>query len=185
VEDNEMIKVSILVPICNVEKFLGKCLCSIVNQTLTDIEIICINDGSKDQSLEIIKKFVKDDQRIVVIDKPNSGYGDSMNKGMGIAKGEYIGIVESDDFINANMFDELYSLAKELACLYSFLNVFISANVANVSRKPIFNEAVLGSQLISTFLTALYIVSMPSVKSLTMYFGQTAITASSAKGSFE
>lgn len=112
-EGNEMIKVSILVPICNVEKFLDKCLRSIVNQTLTDIEIICINDGSKDKSLEIIKNFAKDDERIVVIDKPNSGYGDSMNKGMSIAKGEYVGIVESDDFINANMFDELFSLAKE------------------------------------------------------------------------
>lgn len=113
VEDNEMIKVSILVPICNVEKFLDKCLRSIVNQTLTDIEIICINDGSKDKSLEIIKNFAKDDERIVVIDKPNSGYGDSMNKGMSIAKGEYVGIVESDDFINLDMFNDLYSLAKE------------------------------------------------------------------------
>ena len=112
-EGNEMIKVSILVPICNVEKFLDKCLRSIVNQTLTDIEIICINDGSKDKSLEIIKNFAKDDERIVVIDKPNSGYGDSMNKGMSIAKGEYVGIVESDDFINLDMFNDLYSLAKE------------------------------------------------------------------------
>ena len=108
-----MIKVSILVPICNVEKFLDKCLRSIVNQTLKDIEIICINDGSTDNSLEIIKRFTNEDYRIVVIDKSNSGYGDSMNKGMNIAQGEYIGIVESDDFINKDMFMDLYILAKE------------------------------------------------------------------------
>ena len=105
-----MPKVSILVPICNVEKFLDKCLSSIVNQTLKDIEIICINDGSKDSSIEIIKRFALQDSRIVVIDKPNSGYGDSMNKGLDIATGEYIGIVESDDFAEKEMFEELYSL---------------------------------------------------------------------------
>ena len=106
-------KVSVLVPICNVEKYLSKCLYSLVSQTLADIEIICINDGSKDNSLEIIKEFASKDNRIVIIDKPNSGYGDSMNKGLEIAKGEYIGIVESDDFVEFNMFEDLYKLAKE------------------------------------------------------------------------
>lgn len=107
------IKVSILVPICNVEKYLAQCLHSLVYQTLSDIEIICINDGSKDNSLTIINEFASKDERIVIIDKPNSGYGDSMNKGLEIAKGEYIGIVESDDFVESNMFEELYRLAKE------------------------------------------------------------------------
>ena len=105
-----MPKVSVLVPICNVEKFLDKCLNSIINQSLKDIEIICINDGSKDSSLEIIKRYASKDSRIVVIDKPNSGYGDSMNKGLDVATGEYIGIVESDDFIEKEMFEELYNL---------------------------------------------------------------------------
>ena len=107
------IKISVLVPICNVEKYLAQCLHSLVSQTLSDIEIICINDGSKDNSLAIIKEFASKDERIVIIDKPNSGYGDSMNKGLEIAKGEYIGIVESDDFVESNMFEELYDLAKE------------------------------------------------------------------------
>lgn len=106
------IKISILVPICNVEKFLGKCLESLVNQTLQDIEIICINDGSKDNSIKIIKEFAEKDKRIVIIDKPNSGYGDSMNKGLDIANGNYVGIVESDDFVELNMFEELYKLAQ-------------------------------------------------------------------------
>lgn len=107
------ILVSILVPICNVEKFLDKCLNSLINQTLKEIEIICINDGSKDRSLEIIKKYAELDKRIVIIDKPNSGYGDSMNKGLAIAKGEYIGIIESDDFADKNMFSDLVALAEK------------------------------------------------------------------------
>lgn len=112
-EENSQIKVSILVPICNVEKFLGKCLSSIVAQTLQDIEIICINDGSKDNSLSIINEFASKDDRIVVIDKPNSGYGDSMSKGLKIAKGEYVGIVESDDFVDDDMFEYLYHIAQK------------------------------------------------------------------------
>lgn len=106
-------KVSILVPICNVEKFLDKCLQSLINQSLDNMEIICINDGSKDNSSSIIKKYADQDRRIVVIEKVNTGYGDSMNKGLKVAKGEYIGIVESDDFAEAEMFEELYELAKK------------------------------------------------------------------------
>ncbi len=105
-------KVSVLVPIYNVEKYLRQCLISIVNQTLRDIEIICLNDGSTDSSGEIIQEFAKKDDRIVVIDKQNSGYGDSMNQGLKKARGEYIGIVESDDFVDLDAFEKLYSLAK-------------------------------------------------------------------------
>jgi len=105
--------ISVLVPICNVAKYLPKCLDSIIAQTMDDIEIICINDGSTDNSLEIIKMYAAIDSRIIVIDKKNSGYGDSMNAGLKAAKGEYIAIVESDDFISKNMFEELYELTLE------------------------------------------------------------------------
>ena len=105
-------KVSVLVPICNVEKYLHQCLESLVSQTLKEIEIICINDGSTDSSLSIIQDFADRDNRIAVIDKPNSGYGDSMNKGLELARGEYIGIVESDDFADRCMFEKLYSLTQ-------------------------------------------------------------------------
>lgn len=109
----QRVKVSILVPCCNVEAFLPQCLDSIVNQTLKNVEIICINDGSKDNTLAIIKRYAKNDKRIRIIDKPNSGYGDSMNKGLDLATGEYIGIVESDDFVEPNMFQILYAEAKK------------------------------------------------------------------------
>ncbi|MBR2741828.1 glycosyltransferase [Candidatus Saccharibacteria bacterium] len=109
---NNRVKVSVLVPIYNVEQFLPECLDSLVGQTLEDIEIICINDGSKDDSLNIIKEYAKNDKRIKVIDKKNSGYGDSMNQGLKKATGEYVGIVESDDFIDLDAFEKLYKIAK-------------------------------------------------------------------------
>ncbi len=105
--------VSILVPIFNVEKYLEECLNSIINQTLKNIEIICINDGSTDSSLEIIQSFMIKDSRIKLIDKQNSGYGDSMNQGLKIATGEYIGIVESDDIADLKMFESLYKSAEQ------------------------------------------------------------------------
>lgn len=107
------IAVSVLVPIYNVEEFLPECLDSLVGQTLKNIEIICINDGSKDDSLGIIKEYAKKDSRIVLLDKKNTGYGDSMNQGLKKATGEYIGIVEPDDFIDLDAFEKLYRLAKE------------------------------------------------------------------------
>ncbi len=108
-----MPKLSILVPIYNVEKYLDECLSSLAKQTLKDIEIVCINDGSTDESLKIIQKYAKKYPNFAVINKRNSGYGDSMNRGLEKASGEYIGIVESDDFIEFNAFKELYNLAKK------------------------------------------------------------------------
>lgn len=107
------IKVSIVVPVCNVENYLEECLDSILKQTLQEIEIICVNDGSKDNSLAILKKYEAKDKRIIVISKDNSGYGNTMNVGMDKATGKYIGIVESDDYIEPNMFERLYSTAEK------------------------------------------------------------------------
>lgn len=105
------VKVSIIVPIYNVERYLDKCLKSLIRQTLNDIEIICVNDGSTDGSLNIVKKYASQDVRVKIIDKKNSGYGNTMNVGLDAANGEYIGIVESDDFVSASMFDFLYTCA--------------------------------------------------------------------------
>lgn len=111
-----MIKLSIIVPIYNVENYLPECLESLIKQNLANIEIICVNDGSTDSSLQIIKSFAQKNANIRIIDKSNSGYGDSLNKGMECARGEYIGIVESDDFIEPNMFEDLYNIAKQNDC---------------------------------------------------------------------
>ena len=108
-----MPKVSIIVPTYNVENYLRECMDSIVGQTLKDIEIICINDGSTDGSLEILKNYAAKDPRIVIVDKKNEGYGVGMNIGLERASGEYIGIVEPDDFVPANMYEDLYNVAKK------------------------------------------------------------------------
>ena len=107
-----MAKVSIIVPAYNVEPYLVECMESITRQTLSDIEIICINDGSTDGTLKILKSYAEKDPRIVLIDKENGCYAIGMNMGLSVATGEYIGIVEPDDFVPVNMFGDLYEIAK-------------------------------------------------------------------------
>lgn len=104
-------KVSVILPIYNVENYLRQCLDSVIHQTLKDIEIICVNDGSTDTSLDIIREYADKDARIVVITGPNGGYGKAMNKGLDQASGEYIGIVEPDDYVALDMFEKLYRTA--------------------------------------------------------------------------
>ena len=102
--DGRRPKVSVLVPVYNVEKYVGMCLDSLLCQTLKDMEIICIDDGSTDNSSAILAEYAKRDSRIIIITKENTGYGASMNLGLSRAKGEYIGIVESDDYALPEMF---------------------------------------------------------------------------------
>ena len=106
-----MIKVSIIVPVYNVEKLLKRCLDSLVNQTLRDIEIICVNDGSTDNSLEILNNYAKQDLRIKIINKKNSGLSTARNTGMKIAQGKYIGFVDSDDWVDLDFYEKLYNSA--------------------------------------------------------------------------
>ena len=106
-----MAKVSVILPIFNVENYLREALDSVCGQTLSDIEIICVNDGSTDSSLDIIREYEARDNRIVVITGPNGGYGKAMNKGLDAATGEYIGILEPDDYVVPEMYGELYDIA--------------------------------------------------------------------------
>jgi len=105
-------KVSIIVPIYGVEKYIHECVDSILVQTLKEIEIILVDDGSKDNCPAIVDEYAKKDSRVIAIHQENGGYGKAVNHGLKVATGEYIGIVESDDFIEPNMFEELYELAK-------------------------------------------------------------------------
>lgn len=106
-----MPKISIIMPVYNVEKYLIECLESVVRQTLEDIEIICIDDGSKDRSSLILDEYAGKDSRIKVIHKENAGYGQTMNLGIQWAAGDYISIVEPDDYIDLNMMESLYKTA--------------------------------------------------------------------------
>lgn len=109
-------KLSVLVPIYNAQDFLRECLDSLVGQTLRDMEIVCIDDGSTDSSAGIISEYAVRDGRIRVISKPNSGYGDSMNRGLDAARGTWIGICEPDDFCDARMFERLVRVAEHGRC---------------------------------------------------------------------
>ncbi|MEM4181817.1 MAG: glycosyltransferase family 2 protein [Candidatus Pacearchaeota archaeon] len=106
--------ISVIIPVYNSKKFLRKCLNSIINQTLKNIEIICINDNSNDSSLKILKDYQKKDRRIKVFNqKMNRGQGFCRNLGLRIAKGEYISFIDSDDWINKTYLERLYKTAKK------------------------------------------------------------------------
>ena len=109
-----MIKVSIIVPVYNVEKYLEKCLNSLTNQTLQEIEIITVNDGSKDKSLDILMEYSnKYPNKIKVITQENQGLSGARNTGIKVAKGEFIGFVDSDDFVEKEMYEKMYNKAKK------------------------------------------------------------------------
>lgn len=110
-----MIKVSIVIPVYNVEGYLSECLDSLINQTLKDIEIICINDGSTDNSLEILNDYAQKDNRIKVIDKENEGQGVARNLGIELAQGEFIGFVDPDDWVEPEIYEQMYNQAKKLS----------------------------------------------------------------------
>lgn len=106
-------KISVIVPVYNVEKYLERCLNSIINQSLKNLQIICIDDGSSDNSGVLLDKFALKDSRIKVIHKTNEGVSVARNIGIQNAIGEYIGFVDSDDWISENFYEELYNTAKK------------------------------------------------------------------------
>jgi len=115
--------ISIIVPIYNVERYLEKCVRSIINQTYKNIEIILINDGSKDNSAAICDEFLKQDDRIIVIHKENEGLSEARNVGLSVAKGKYVGFIDSDDYIEKDMFERMYNNLKRFNVDISICNM--------------------------------------------------------------
>ena len=108
-----MAKVSVIVPVYNVEEYIQKCLETLVNQTLQEIEIIIVNDGSTDKSIEIAKKFQKSTNKIIIVDKENGGLSDARNYGLKYANGEYIAFLDSDDYAELDTYEKMYNIAKQ------------------------------------------------------------------------
>ena len=134
-----MPKISIILPIFNVEKYLDKCLETVTEQTLTDIEIICVIDKSPDNSIEICKRFQAKDKRISIIEKTaNEGLGFTRNTGISYATGEYIAFIDSDDYVDRDMFKNLYEYAEEHnldGCFCNYIND-LGNNRFSPTREP-------------------------------------------------
>lgn len=144
-----MTDISVIVPIYNVELYLEECLDSLIAQTYQNMEFICINDGSTDNSLKILREYEKRDARIKVLDKPNEGYGKTMNRGLEMAASPWIGIVESDDFVKDNMFERLYETAREsdadlIKCNFYKYRAKEGKNI-DYSRE--YAEAIIGKEI--------------------------------------
>ena len=125
-----MPKVSVVIPVYNNQIYVRECVESAINQTLKDIEIICVDDGSTDGSPAVLDEYAAKDSRVKVIHKENAGYGVSMNTGMDKATGEYFAILESDDYIQENMLENLYNLCEKnnLDFVKADYRVFVGEN---------------------------------------------------------
>lgn len=135
-----MIKVSIVIPVYNVQEYLTECMESVIGQTLKEIEIICVNDGSTDGSPEILERFAARDKRIVLIHRENGGYGCAVNEGMNRAAGEYVGIVEPDDYVPPDMYQDLYRTAKEYELDFVKADFYRFTTGADGERELVYNH---------------------------------------------
>lgn len=126
--------ISIIVPVYNAEKYLSVCLESLIGQTYENIEVICVNDGSTDHSQEILEAYEKKDERIVTIHQQNTGLSGARNAGLAVARGTYIMFVDSDDWIDVHMCEELYMQAQEEhadAVMCSYTKEFSDHSIEN------------------------------------------------------
>ncbi|WP_297981999.1 glycosyltransferase family 2 protein [uncultured Methanobrevibacter sp.] len=137
--------VSVIMPSLNVGNYIEECLNSVINQTLHDLEIICIDAGSTDGTLEILEKFVKKDSRIKLLKSDKKSYGYQVNLGLNEANGEYISIVETDDYIDINMFESLYNLSED-SQIDIIKGNFYHFNDAD-SNNPIFKKDIFKSNI--------------------------------------
>lgn len=134
--DQDRPYVSVVVPVYNVQEFLSECLDSLVSQSLKNIEIICVNDGSTDDSLSVLRSYEEKDPRVKVLTKENRGYGHTMNLGFSAAKGEYIGICESDDFADKHMYEDMYRFAKKKKLDLLKANYYEHSETGDALQRP-------------------------------------------------
>lgn len=139
-------RISVIIPVYNVERYLEKCIDSIINQTYKNLEILLINDGSKDKSGEICDEYAKKDSRIKVIHKENSGVADTRNMGLEIATGDYLMFVDSDDYISNTMIQMLYDkmvLENPDMCMCNYHEVSGDYHIIDKDKNPVICEKTL------------------------------------------
>lgn len=133
------IKLSVIIPCYNVEKYLRQCLDSVINQTLKEIEIICVNDGSTDGTQKILEEYAKKDNRILVINKPNGGQASARNAGMEKMQGEYVAFLDSDDWVDLNFYEKLYNATKRNNVDFAIGEILLHNSNNEVSKKCLAN----------------------------------------------
>lgn len=163
-----MVKVSVVIPVYNVEKYLEDCLDSIVNQTLTNLEIICINDGSTDNSLNILNEYAKNDSRISVYSQKNGGHAVATNRGIDLATGDFLFCMDSDDVLALNALELTYNAAIEkdvdfvifkainyddVSDTYYETEVYSMDPIAEVVGESVFNYQDIGELMFSAIVT--------------------------------
>ena len=153
-----MPKFSVIVPMYNVEKYLDKCVESIRQQTLSDIEIILVDDGSPDSCGEMADSFAQIDNRIKVVHRFNGGLGPARNSGMEVATGEYIGFVDSDDWVDSDMFERLYQAAvsENADVVFTGMRSISHGKVTDVREHPFAGRTLCGPEEIFPLRAAFY-----------------------------
>ena len=156
-------KVSIVMPTYNVEKYFRQCIESVINQTLKEIEIIPVDDGSPDNCGKIMDEYAEKDKRIKPIHKENGGYGSAVNLGIEKATGEYIAILETDDWVEPNAYELLYNEAKRndtdmTKCMFYFYNSFRKHkdNIENNDKVYLYTNAPKGEFNLKQYPQLLY-----------------------------
>lgn len=166
---DSMTKVSVIIPVYNVEEYLEECLDSIVNQTLNNIEIICINDGSTDNSLKILEKYESTDDRIKVYNQENRGQGATRNNGLKYSSGEYIYFMDSDDILEPTALEELFTISNEKdldLVIFKLINFDDGTNnkytskyyemehIEKIVGDDVFNYEVLGDEVFTVAVSS-------------------------------
>ena len=144
--------VSIIVPVYNVEKYLSKCIESLINQTYTNIEILLINDGSTDNSKKICEQFKEKDSRIKLINKENGGLSDARNKGLQVAIGKYIAFVDSDDYVEKNYIETLYSLITKFNSEIAIADFRVIKSAKKIKESEIKEYSIIPEKAIEEML---------------------------------
>lgn len=134
-------KVTVIIPVYNVAAYLPQCLDSVIAQTLDDIEIICVNDGSKDKSLAVLNEYAAQDSRIKIIDKANAGVSAARNDGIAAAQGEYIAFLDGDDFLEPDCLEKVYATAVS----GNFDTVVFKHNLLEGNKKRVWDSPEFGS----------------------------------------
>lgn len=156
-------KVSVIIPVYNVEEYLRQCLDSVINQTLKEIEIICVDDGSTDSSLEILKEYAAKDHRITLITQQNLHAGVARNAGLAVAKGEYLSFLDSDDFFELNMLEETYNKAIKDNSDIVIFNFYNYDNISKIEKTSYaYDKKFLNTFSPKKFKDYIYFISTPA-----------------------